>query len=104
MVATTDTVYTDAVAAATDPTAWDGHAQVELTVDGIDATMVEATALTDASGLEPGTSRLAYLIDYGASGTVMLFTTGQAGDEGYASDGAVLTIMVDQSTFAVPGS
>jgi heat shock protein HslJ len=102
MVSTTQTAYAESVAAATDAASWDVREQVELSIDGLSATMVEAEATTDASGLAPGTSRLAYIIDYGATGTVTLFTTGQAGDESYAAHAAIATLMVDQSTFVAP--
>jgi heat shock protein HslJ len=102
MVSTTQTAYAESVAAATDAASWDVREQVELSIDGLSATMVEAEATTDASGLAPGTSRLAYIIDYGATGTITLFTTGQAGDESYAAHAAIATLMVDQSTFVAP--
>ena len=104
MIAPTADPYAEVVADATDPASWTVREQIELTVDGLPATMIEAEATSDAAGLAPGTSRVAYLIDYGAAGTIALQATGTAGDEAYAGHAVVLTLMVDLSTFAVPAA
>jgi heat shock protein HslJ len=102
MVATSATPYADAVAEATDAGAWTVRQTVEVTVDGLPATMVEAEATADTGGVPAGTSRLAYLIDYGSAGTLTLFTLGASGDKTYAANAAVLTLMVGASTFTAP--
>jgi heat shock protein HslJ len=102
-VATTDAAYSDAVADATDPAIWDVRQQVDLTVDGLPATLVEATALVDTVGVAVGTSRLVFLVDYGAAGTMGLFTSGATDDEAYAAHATILTLMVALSTFNAPG-
>jgi heat shock protein HslJ len=102
MVATSATPYADAVAEATDTAAWTVRQTVEVTVDGLPATMVEAEATADTGGVPVGTSRLAYLVDYGTAGTLTLFTLGVSGDKTYAANAAVLTLMVGASTFSAP--
>jgi hypothetical protein len=52
--------------------------------------------------LEAGSSRLAYIIDYGSAGTLTMFTVGTAGEDIYAANAAVLTLMVGASTFTAP--
>jgi hypothetical protein len=76
---------------------------VELEVDGLPATMVEGETKAVTGTMEAGTSRLAYFIDYGSAGTLQLFTVGTAGDETYAANAAVLTLMIGASTFTAPG-
>jgi heat shock protein HslJ len=102
MVATSATPYADAVADATDTGAWTVRQTVEVTVDGLPATMVEAEAIADVGGVPAGTSRLAYFVDYRSAGTLTLFTLGASGDKTYAANAAVLTLMVGASTFTVP--
>jgi heat shock protein HslJ len=99
MASTTDTSYADAVAAATDEATWDVSTFQELEVDGLQATLVAATATADGGGVPSGTSRFAYFIDVGSSGTVSLFTTGTAGDEAYETLTGVVTLMTGASTF-----
>lgn len=101
MVTTESTPYAEAVAAATDPAAWEVRQQVELVVDGLAATLVEAEAI-DAPGVPAGVSRTAYLLDYGTAGTLTLATTGEADSELYAPHAAILTLMVGLSTFTPP--
>ena len=47
---------------------WDVGKQVDLTVSGLPATLVEAVALKDTGGITAGTSSFAYIIDYGTAG------------------------------------
>ena len=75
---------------------------VELEIDGLPATMIEGETKEVTGTLEAGTSRLAYLIDYGSAGTLTLFTVGTAGDDIYAANAAVLTLMIGASTFTAP--
>ena len=103
-ITTASTSYAEAVAAATDPAAWIVRQQVELVVDGQAATLVEAEAIDAAAGIPVGVSRAAYLIDYGAAGTMTLATTGEADSELYAPHAAILTLMVGLSTFTPPES
>ena len=104
MVQTASTAYADAVTAATDTASWSIRQTVELEIDGLPATMVEGETTVAAGDIPAGTSRVAYLIDYGSAGTMTLFTLGTAGDETYAANAAVLTLMVGASAFAAPTS
>jgi hypothetical protein len=99
MASTADTAYADAVAQATNADTWDVTQSQEITVDGLPATVVDATATADSGGVPSGTSRFAYFIDVGSSGTVSLFTTGTSGDEAYETQAGVVTLMVGASTF-----
>jgi heat shock protein HslJ len=97
-----DTAYADAVAAATDASAWTVQQQAPLTLDGLTATRIEATATTDAAGIPVGSSRFAYLVDVGSAGTVTLWTTGTAGDENFDDVSGIVSLMAEFSTFQAP--
>jgi heat shock protein HslJ len=102
MLTTSSATYADIVAEATDDASWTVRQTVELEIDGLPATMVEGETKDVTGTLEAGTSRLAYIIDYGSAGTMTLFTVGTAGDDIYAANAAVLTLMVGASTFTAP--
>ena len=68
-------------------------------MDGLPATLVEGVATTDGAGVPTGTSRFAYFVDVGTSGTVSLFTTGTADDAAYESQAGLVTLMAGASTF-----
>jgi heat shock protein HslJ len=99
MASTADGSYGDVVAQATNEGTWDVTQSQEITVDGLPATVVDATAIADGGAVPNGTSRFAYFIDVGSSGTVSMFTTGTAGDEAYETLAGVVTLMVGASTF-----
>ncbi len=99
MAGSSNAAYADAVASATDPATWEVHEQLQLVVGGQAATMVEAQAVVDADGVPAGSSRFAYLIDLGSNGTLMLWTTSAAPDETYASNAAVVSLMVAVSSY-----
>jgi heat shock protein HslJ len=96
------TPYADAVAAATDTANWEVGQQQDLTVDNLPATAIEATATADGAGIPVGTSRLAYLVDVRSAGTLMLWTTGTTGDEVYATNAGVVTLIMALSTVQAP--
>ena len=102
MASTSSATYADMVAEATDDASWTVRQTVELEVDGLPATMVEGETKAVTGSLEAGTSRVAYFIDYGSAGTLTLFTLGGAGEDVYAANAAVLTLMVGASTLAAP--
>ncbi|HET9085871.1 MAG TPA: META domain-containing protein [Candidatus Limnocylindrales bacterium] len=102
IVSTSTKAYSEVVAEAQDTAAWTVRQTVDLQIDGLPATMVEGETKVATDGLEAGSSRLAYIIDYGSAGTMTLFTVGTAGDEIYAANAAVLTLMVGASTFTAP--
>jgi hypothetical protein len=99
MASTADGSYGDVVAQATNEGTWDVTTTHELTVDGLPATLVDATAIADGGAVPSGTSRFVYFIDVGSSGTVSMFTTGTAGDEAYEAQAGVVTLMVGASSF-----
>ena len=102
MVTTSTKTYADAVAAAKDSATWTVRQTVDLEIDGLPATMIEGEAKAATDGLEAGSSRLAYIIDYASAGTLTMFTVGTAGEDIYAANAAVLTLMVGASTFTAP--
>jgi heat shock protein HslJ len=102
MVAADGVAYADAVAAATDPAVWSVRQRIELTVDGLPATLVEAEATSTDAGLPVGTAKFAYLVDAGPAGTITLWTTGTVGDEVYVVDSAVVSLMTALSVFGAP--
>jgi len=102
MVTTSTKTYADAIAAAKDSATWTVRQTVDLEIDGLPATMIEGEAKAATDGLEAGSSRLAYIIDYASAGTLTMFTVGTAGEDIYAANAAVLTLMVGASTFTAP--
>jgi heat shock protein HslJ len=99
MASAQTTAYADVVAAATDPAAWTVTQMTPLTVDALPATLVEATALTDAAGVPVGTTRFAYFVNVGASGTVTLWTQGNPADPTWESLTGVVSLMTGLSQF-----
>lgn len=94
--------YEDAVAAATDPANWDVTQQVEATISGLQATLVEATSTAAESGTPVGETLYTYIIDYGDSGTVSIQTSGTRGDPTYTTNTQVADQMAQASTFTPP--
>jgi heat shock protein HslJ len=97
-----DSTYADAVAAATDAANWDVTESEDLSVDNLPTTLVEATAVSDAAGIPAGTSRFAYLVDVRSAGTLVLWTTGTAGDEAYLTKQGVVSLMTELSVIQAP--
>ncbi len=75
----------------------------DVTVGGLAATLVEAVAIADTAGVTVGMSASQYIVDYGAAGTLIIRTTGTAGDPAFVTNTAVATLMAAQSTFTPPG-
>ncbi len=94
--------FADAINAATDPASWDVTQLKDVTVGTLPATLVEAVAIADTAGVAVGTSSFAYIVDYGAAGTLIIRTAGTAGDPAYATNTAVVTLMAARSTFTPP--
>ena len=46
-----------------------------------------------------GTSRYAYFVNVGSSGTVTMWTIGTVGEGEFANDSTILSLMVAQSKF-----
>ena len=93
------TAYADAVKAATDPANWTVAREGEISVRGSTATCVDAAAAGDAAGLPAGTASFACLVDVGKAGTVIIRTTGTAGDPVYQAKAGVVSLMTLLSTF-----
>jgi hypothetical protein len=93
------TAFSESVSAATDAAAWTVQQSSPLTLDNLEATMIAATANSDAAGIPVGTSRVAYLVNVGSAGTVTLWTAGSAGDEAFQENSAILSLMVAASAF-----
>ena len=98
-----DTAYADAVAAATDASVWTVKQTASVDVDSLPATAVAAVAAADSAGIPVGQARVAYFIDYGAAGTMILSTVGPVGDETLVSNATVLGLMVQILDVHCPG-
>ena len=96
------TPFADAINAATDPASWDVTRLNDVTVGTLPATFVEAVATADSAGIPIGTSSFAYIVDYGAAGTLVIRTTGTAGDPAYLTNASVASLMAARSTFTPP--
>ena len=103
VIVTSATPFADAVNAATDPAVWDVTLRNDVTVGDLAATLVEAVATADGAGVPVGTSSFAYIIDYGGAGTLVIRTTGTAGDAAYVTNVTATTLMAATSTFTPPG-
>ena len=60
--------YDAALAAATNPTAWNVLTNKPVTVSGLPATQIEATSTAGSPGVPAGSTRYGYLINVRASG------------------------------------
>jgi len=99
MASSSDTTYADALTDATDSAVWDVTAQETFTLSGLDATAIAATSTADSAGIPAGTSRYAYIVNVGSSGTVTMWTQGIIGEGEFANDSTILSLMVSQSKF-----
>lgn len=102
MAGTAATAYSDAVAAATDPSAWTVAGKSETTVDQVPVTCVLATAAAETAGIPVGTTRYACLADVGKAGTVQLWAAGAQADPTFMENSAVVGLMTAASTFTAP--
>jgi hypothetical protein len=95
--------YSDALAAATNPTAWNVLVNQAVTVGGLPATRIEATATAGSDGVAIGQTRYAYLINAGGH-PVWIETIGTVGDAAYTTNVSVVNLMASQSTILVPAT
>jgi len=93
--------YTDALAAATNPTAWNVLMNQPATVGGLPATLIEATSTAGGDGVAVGQTRYAYLMDAGGH-PVWIETIGTVGDATYTTNVSVVNLIASQAVFAVP--
>ncbi len=90
--------YQDALAAATNPTAWNVTINKPVTVSGLQATLIEATSTAGTPGFPVGTNRYGYLIDIGGK-PAWIETSGTAGSAAYQTNVSVVNLMASKSTF-----
>ncbi len=93
--------YTDALTAATNPTAWNVLVNQPVTVSGLPATRIEATSTAGSDGVAVGQTRYAYLIDAGGH-PVWIETIGTVGDAAFNTNVTVVNLIASQSTIMVP--
>ena len=97
MIKAEPTTYEDALAAATNPTAWNVLTNEPVTVAGLPATRIEATSTAGSPGFPAGTTRYGYLIDLGG-GAAWMETVGTVGDATYTTNKSVVDLMASEST------
>ena len=91
--------YQDALAAATNPTAWNVATNEPVTVAGLPATRIEATSTAGSPGYPAGTTRYGYLIDVGGTGAWME-TTATTADATSTTNKSVVDLMASESTIS----
>jgi heat shock protein HslJ len=103
VMVTTDTTvpYQDALTAATNPTAWNVLTNEPVTVSGLPATRIQATATAGSPGFAVGVTRYGYLIDLG-TGSSWIETKGTVGDPTYVTNQSAVDLIASQSTITPP--
>lgn len=89
--------YDAALAAATNPTAWNVLTNKPVTVSGLPATLIEATSTAGSPGVPAGSTRYGYLINVGGH-PAWIETVGTVGDATYTSNKSVVDLMAAEST------
>jgi hypothetical protein len=97
------TPYEEAIAAATDATAWAVSVKSEFNVRGTAVTCIGAIATSDAAGIPVGQGRFSCLANVQTAGTVAIWATGAPEDEAFKANAAVAGLMTFASTFTPPG-
>jgi heat shock protein HslJ len=95
------TAYQDALAAATNPTNWDVLTNETVSVDGVTAQRIQATAKVAMPGYAVGVTRYGYLFNT-AGHPVWIETSGTVGDPTYTTNMSVVDLVVSQSTLTLP--
>ena len=88
--------YDAALAAATNPTAWNVLKNQSVTVSGLPATLIEATSTAGSPGVPAGSTRYGYLINVGHA--VWMETVGNVGDAAYTTNTSAVDLMAAEST------
>ena len=101
MIKTQAESYEDALAAATNPAAWNVLTNEPVTVSGLPATRLEATSTAGSPGYPVGVTRYGYLVDLGDR-SAWIETSGTVGDPTYATNTSVVDLMASQSTITAP--
>jgi hypothetical protein len=91
--------YDAALAAATNPTAWNVTTNKSVTVSGLPATQIEATSTAGSPGVPAGSARYGYLINVGGH-AAWIETVGTPGDATYTSNKSVVDLMAAESTIS----
>jgi heat shock protein HslJ len=95
--------YDAALAAATNPTAWNVLQQQSVTVGGgtgWPATLIEATSTAGTAGYPVGTTRYGYLLDVSGK-PAWIVTSGTIGTPEYQTNQQVVQLIASQSTVLV---
>ena len=95
------TSYDDALAAATNPTAWNVLVNEPATAAGLPASRIEATSSSGSPGFPPGVTRYGYLINLGAR-SAWIQTSGTVGQPTFVTNSSVVDLMAAQSSIALP--
>jgi RNA polymerase sigma-70 factor (ECF subfamily) len=93
--------YQDALTSATNPTAWNVLTNEPVTVSGLPATRIQATATAGSPGFAIGVTRYGYLIDLG-TGSSWIETKGTVGDPTYVTNQSAVDLIASQSTITPP--
>ena len=91
------TTYQDALAAATNTADWTVLTNEPVTIGGLPATRLEATATISTPEVSAGATRYGYLID-AAGGPLWIETTGTVGDATFTTNMSVVDLIASQST------
>ncbi|HEV8402512.1 MAG TPA: META domain-containing protein [Candidatus Limnocylindrales bacterium] len=89
--------YQDALTAATDPADWDVLTNEPVTIGGLPATRLQATATISTPEVSAGATRYGYLID-AAGHPLWIETTGTVGDPTFTTNMSVVDLIASQST------
>ena len=92
--------YDAALAAATNPTAWNVLQQQTVTVGGgagWPATLIEATSTAGSPGYPAGVTRYGYLLDVGGK-PAWIVTSGTVGSAAYQTNQQVVQLIASKST------
>ncbi len=95
--ADTSTTYQDALAAATNPADWTVLTNEPVTIGGLPATRLQATAKISTPEVSAGATRYGYLID-SAGHPLWIETSGTVGDATFTTNMSVVDLIVSQST------
>lgn len=93
--------YQDALAAATDPIAWNVLINAPVTISGLPATRIEATSTAGSPGFPVGVTRYGYLIDL-AGHAGWFETSGTVGSPTFVTNSSVVDLMAAESTITIP--
>jgi heat shock protein HslJ len=91
------TTYQDALTAATNPADWTVLTNEPVTIGGLPATRLEATATISTPEVSAGATRYGYLID-AAGGPLWIETSGTVGDPTFTTNMSVVDLIASQST------